>query len=275
MQVPQIPEPTYDTDALAIVYAANALAVARPSMHPAAAMALAALADDRVRVWWGPSATNAEHELRRMDLTPKVTVLTFGGDAPSTAQIRDFLGLQFVTRCMVRALQRAAKRDPDFPASYAQRMSVSVLGPLGLPFLQGVPAPVLTRGDLVYGLAKTPELAFVMRDVPRGFYAALDAPDAEIPLVDLDPKALESVHRAAIVAVDDNVSKTPDVVTFLERAFGFTRERATLLAYRIESRGAELLVTAPPELALWTLQQVRIPRDQIVPSLELRAVALP
>lgn len=275
VQAPSIPEPTYDSDALAIVYAANALAGARPSLHPAAAMALAALADDRVRTWWGPSARGAEQDLRRMDLPETISVpLGFGAEPPTTAQIRDLLGLRFVTRCIVRALRRAAKVDPKAGASWSQRLGVHVLGPVGLPFLQGVPAPVLTRGDLAYGLAHTPEIAFALREVPRGFYAALDEPDPELRLVDLDPTRAAGVHRAAVVAVDDNVSKTSDVATFFERAFGFTHERATLAAYRVESRGSEVLATAPPEIAIWTMQQARVPRDQIVPSLELRCVEL-
>ncbi|MFO0613631.1 MAG: hypothetical protein U0414_13630 [Polyangiaceae bacterium] len=90
----------------------------------------------------------------------------------------------------------------------------------------------------------------------------------------MDPLRTEGVRSAAIVAVDDNVSKSADVITFFERAFGFSREKATLAAYRVECRGAEVLATAPPELALWMLQQARIPRDQIVPSLELRCVSI-
>lgn len=272
MQIPQVPDPSYDADALAIVYAANALAVSHPSLHPAAAMALAALADDHIRAWWGPSASDSEGHLRRMDLPSAPAVLALGGDPPTLAQIRDLLGLRFITRCIVRGLQRTSTEEPSKRSTWTQRLGVGVLGAAGLPFMQAGATPVLTRGDLLYGLAHTPELRFAMREIPRGFYAALDHEDPPIKLVDVDPARTGHVRSAAIVAVDDDVSKTTDVTTFLERAFGFSKEKATLRAYRIETRGAEPLASGPPELALWMLQQARIPRDQIVPSLELRCV---
>lgn len=272
MEIPRVPDPSYDADALAIVYAANALALAQPSLHPAAAMALAALADDRVRAWWGPSASDAEGHLRRMDLPAAPKIFALGAEPPTLAQLRDLLGLRFIAKCITRGLARNATEEPSKKSTWTQRIGVGLLGAVGLPFVQAGATPVLTRGDLLYGLAHTPEIAFAVREIPRGFYAALDLEDSSTKLVDLDPSRAEHVRRAAIVAVDDDVSKPTDVATFLERAFGFSKEKSTLVSYRIETRGAQELASGPPELALWMLQQARIPRDQIVPSLELRCV---